>query len=358
MKKIMIMALAAFSVATVSAQECKALYEQGKKLDEAFNKEKPTQMSPDKQISPEAAAGLVEAYDLYQKAVECEKQPNAKGKIEDKLTKKIDKAIKAHAIDQDFNKAAIVLFNAGKRYPEAYKAFMISGMTTRDLGAVADSVYAVDFYNAGNSAFGTNFQDAANAYAEARNANTNEPQVYVYNIASIQQLAAADSTYTKASEDIFAIATEGVSRFGASNDFIFGNYIQHYLDAKEFDKAISELSKYMATEPGNANLFRLRAIVNNAKHQYKEAVPDFIKLSELSNNFEYVRDASSNINSIGKFIMGQLNGATPEQKAEVLNYFNTALKIAEKAKGLEGANGSIDNIIDDINYNIENANKL
>lgn len=363
MKKIIMFALAAASVATMSAQDCKALYEQGKKLEEVFNKEKPTQLAPNKELTPEGAESLLKAYDLYMQAVECEKVPNAKGKVEDKLTKKIDKAIKAHTIDGDFNKAAIVLFNADKRYPEAYNAFMLSGQSTRDLGAVADTVYAVDFYNAGNMAYGTDFEAAAKAYSEARKANTTEPLAYVYNIACLQQLSQKDSTFAaKAADEIRQIVNDGFARFGASNDYIFGNYIQQYLDKNDFEKALSELNTLIEKDPANANLYRLRGIVSNAKRDYKAAVPDFAKAAELTSNFEYARDASKNINNITKFLMGQINNqgtnATPEQKAEIINNFNTALKIAQKAQTLENADGSVADIIDDINYNLENANKL
>lgn len=359
MKKLFIIALVAAGVAPMSAQDCKSLYEQGKALDDAFNKEKPTMLDPQKQPSAEASAGLLKAYDLFMQAMECEKVPNAKGKVENKLTKKIEKALKAHSADMDYNKAAIALFNANMRYPEAYTAFMLSGAATRELGTVADSVYAVDFYNAGNSAFGSDFAAAAKAYSEARKANTTEPMAYVYNIASLQQMAQADSTFeAKAADEIFAVASEGVERFGASNDFIFGNYIQHFLDASAYDEALAALAKCIANEPNNANIYRLRAIVNNAQHQYANAVPDFKKVAELSDNYEYVRDASNNINNIAKFMMGQINNATPEQKTQILDFFNSALQIANKAKAMEGADAKIDSIIEDINYNIENANKL
>lgn len=355
MKKLFVLALAAAGVATASAQDCKSLYEQAKKLDDTFNKEKPTQLKPNSEITPQGAVALLQAYDLYMQTIECEKVPNAKGKIEDKLTKKIEKAIMGHAMDNDFNRAAIVLFNADKKYPEAYTAFMLSGSTARDLGAVADTIYAVDFYNAGNSAFGADFAAAAKAYTEARKAHTNEPQVYVYNIASLQQLAQNDSTYA---DQIFPIAEEGFNRFGASNDFIFGNYIQHFLDVQDYDGAINVIDKAAAAEPQNANIYRLRAIVNNAQHKYTDAIPDFQKVAQFSTNYEYVRDAANNINNIAKFMLGQVTNATPEQKAEILGYFNSALQIANKAKGLENADGSIDAIIDDIQYNIGNAEKL
>lgn len=352
-------ALTAAGVASMSAQDCKSLYEQGKKLEDQFNKEKPTVMDPNRQITAEGAMALLDAYNFYMQAVECEKQPNAKGKIEDKLTKKIEKSIKAHVEDMDFNKAAITLFNADKRYPEAYNAFMISGEITRDNTATPDTVYAVDFYNAGNCAFGSDFVAAAKAYAEARKANSTEPQAYVYNIASLQQIAQNDSTFAKdAQDEIFAIAKEGLARFGASNDFLFGNYIQHYLDAQDYDGAIAQLNSILASEPSNANVYRLRAIVNNAKHEYASAVPDFQKVAELSDNFDYVRDAANNINNISKYLMGQLNNATPEQKMNLINNFTSALEIANKAKGMENADSSINDIIEDIEYNLNNANKL
>ena len=355
MKKLFILALAAAGVASVSAQECKQLYEQGKKLEDVFNKEKPSMTKPNNQITADGAAALLQANEIYQQVVECEKAPNAKGKVEDKLTKKIHKSLKEHAEAGDYNKAAIVLFNADKKYPEAYNAFMLSGTETSKLGTVADTVYAVDFYNAGNTAYSAGqFAEAAKAYAAARKANAIEPEAYVYNIDALRRVAMADTTYD-ASDDIFAIAGEGIERFGAGNEYLYNNYIQHYIDKEDYDNAIKMLDKQIAAEPGNANLYRLRAIVNFYKKEFKASIPDFLKVGELGTNFGYVRDAANTVNKIGK---AYLANATSAQKEEILGIFDSALKIANQAKALEGADGSVDEIIDDINYNIDNANKL
>ncbi len=361
MKKILMLTLAAAGVLVANAQDCKSLFDQAEALDKAFNKTKPTVMNPKNEITAEAAEGLIQAMELYDQVMECEKTPNAKGKVEDKLTKKAMKSILVHATESDFNKAAVVLFNANKRYPEAYKAFILSGESSKEMKLVPDSIYAIDFYNAGNCAYGTNFSDAAEAYTQARAAGSKDPNVYVYNIASIQQIALQDSTFAKtASAQVYEIAKEGVDRFGVANDYVYGNYLQKYLDDSDFAGAKAVLDKDIKANPENANLYRLRAIVHNANKEYKESIPDFEKVAELSDNYEYVRDAASNINSIGKHLMGQLPvQATPDQKAEMKDIFTKALNIASKAQGLENANQSnISGIIEDIEYNLGNANKL
>lgn len=358
MKKIIALAFAGAAVFSLSAQNCKEMYESAKKLDDLFNKEKPTMMEPNKELSLEAAQALMEAFELYNQVIECEKVPNAKGKVENKLTKKVEKALVEHALDGDYNKAAIVFFNNDRRFPEAYTAFMLSGVTSAQYQTVPDTVYATDFFNAGNSAFGTDFIAAAEAYAAARMANTSDPQVYLYEIASLQQQAAKDSTF-KANDRIVEVAKAGVERFGASNEYVFATYIQDFLDKEKLDEATTIINGYLASDPNNASLYRLRAIVSNAKHQYLEAIPDFEKVAEYSDNYEYVRGAANNVNNIGKYVMGQLPvNPSAEQKAQILGIFQSAKKIAEKAMTLPDKDDSAARILDDINYNIENAEKL
>ena len=60
MKKIFALALAAAAVFSVQAQDVKEMYESAKKLDDAFNKAKPTQMSPDRQVDAPTAKGLLD----------------------------------------------------------------------------------------------------------------------------------------------------------------------------------------------------------------------------------------------------------------------------------------------------------
>lgn len=355
MKKIFALALAAAAVLSAQAQDVKALYEQAKKLDDAFNKAKPTQMSPDKKVDAPTAKGLLDAIEMYEQVIKAENQEGAKPKY----TKKINDSMMKHAMGGDFNTAAVALFNGGMQYPEAYTAFMMSGESSQASGMVPDSIYAVDFYNAGNSAYGRDFEAAALAYDAAIAANITEPQAYVYAIGARQNLMQQKPEVAdKAKQDITAIAKKGVETFGYDQDFLFNNYLQSYFDKEDYDSALAELAKAEQANPNNANVYRLRAIISNAKHDYLAAIPAYVKMSEMTDKYDYLIKAASDLNSLGKTIMGNISTPTPEVKTQILDIFDAALKIAQKAKTAPDADGRAASQIEDIEYNIDNAKKL
>lgn len=350
MKKLFALALAAAALFTVQAQEqdVKALYEQGKKLEKVYDKVK---SNPD----VASAEALMQAFDIYEKVMNAEQ-----GSEKPKFTQKIMESMTKRTMSGDFQNAAVALFNGGKQYPEAYGAFMLSGMCSNMSGMVADTLYAVDFFNAGNSAYGRDFEAAAVAYDAAIEANTTNPDAYVYAIGSRQNLMSQKPELKdQCNADIYAIAQKGVEVFGYEQDFLFNNYLQKYFDSNDFDTALKELVKAEDANPNNANVYRLRGIISNAKHDYLSAIPAFKKMSELTDKYDYLIKAAGDLNSVGKAIMGGITNPTPEAKAQILDIFNSALSIAEKAATVPGADSAKVNYeIDDIKYNIENANKL
>lgn len=349
MKKLFSLALAAAAVFSASAQDAKTQYEQAKALDDAFNKE----VAADN-LTPETAKGLLDAMNIYQQVLVLDQQPDAKGKVKPKYTKKIQDSMAGHLMNDDFTRAAVVLFNGGMKYPEAYAAFMTSGELARQTNARPDSLYAVDFMNAGNSAYGTDFAAAAEAFKQARLANIKDPNCYMYEIDSRTRLA-GDNAEAKA--EIHAIAEEAVNRFGAGNDYIYGSFLQGFLDSEQYDKALERIDTDLRNTPDNSNLYRLRGIVHNAMHKYTEASEDFVKCGEITSNFNYAMDAVKNLNAIGKYILGQADAAV--NKETILSLFNSAKNITERAKSLEGANlDDVNYQLEDIDYNINNANKL
>lgn len=358
MKKIFALAIAAASIFTVQAQDAKALYEQAKKMDDAFNKAKPSQTNQDGKLDADVSKGLLNAMEIYEQVLQLEQQPNEKGQVKLKYTKKIQDSMQKHALEGDFSKAAVQLYQAGMQYPEAYNAFMLSGMSSKGMN-VPDSICAIDFYNAGNSAYGKDFKAAAVAYDAARESNTNDINVYVYTIGARQNMAQQDTVYAKqAYKEISDIAKEGLDKFGYDQDFLLNNYLQYFFDKEDFDTALSELDKVQQKYPDNANIYRLRGLISNAKHEYLQSIPYFIKMSELTNNYAYLLAAAGDLNSIGKAVMGRISNPTPEDKSQVLDIFNSALKIAQKAQSAPDTDSRITGVIDDINYGIENANKL
>lgn len=350
MKKLFALALAAMTLFTAQAQEqdVKAIFEQGKKLEKEYDKAKG---EPDV-VSAEA---LMQAFDLYEQVMNAE-QSNPKPKY----SQKIQESLLKRTMSGDFQKAAIALFNGGKQYPEAYGAFMLSGMGSQASGMVPDTVYAVDFLNAGNSAYGKDFEAAAAAYDAAIAANIPETSAYIYAIGARQNLMSQKPELKdECTKQIYEIAKKGVDKFGIAEDFLFNNYLQQFFENNDFDTALAELSKAEQIAPDNANIYRLRGIISNAKHDYLAAVPAFVKMSELTDKYDYLIKAAGDLNSVGKAIMGNITDPTPEAKAQILDIFNSALKIAEKAATVEGADASKVNYeIEDIKYNIENANKL
>lgn len=348
MKKLIALTLGAASVFAVQAQDVKALYEQAKKLDDTFTK---ARVSP----TVEDAKGLLDAIEIYDQILEAENNTP-----KPKYTKKIMDAMTKHAMGSDFNIAAVALFNGGMPYPEAYNAFMMSGTSAKEMQLVPDTVYAVDFYNAGNSAYGRDFAAAAAAYDAAIEANIPEVQAFVYAIGARQNLGLEKPELKdNLNEEIHQIAAKGLERFGYDQDFIFNNYLQYFFDKENYEAALYELEKAEKQNPENANIYRLRGIISNAKHDYIGAVPAFIKMSELTDKFDYLIKAASDLNSVGKAIMGGIANPTPEDKATILNVFNSALEIANKAKLSPDANvNKVNDEIEDIEYNITNANKL
>lgn len=350
MKKIFALALAAAAIFTVQAQEqdVKANYEQGKKLEKVYDKAKE---NPD----VASAEALMQAFDLYNKVMTAE-QGSQKPKYSEKIMKQMTK----RAMEGDFQKAAIALFNGGKQFPEAYGAFMISGVSSKMTGLVPDTVYAIDFFNAGNSAYGRDFEAAAVAYDAAIEANSTDPNAYIYAIGSRQNLLPQKPELKdKLSDEIHAVAQKGIERFGYEQDFLFNNYLQYYFDKNDFATALTELEKAEKANPANANVYRLRGIISNAKGDYLATVPAYVKMSELTDNFDYLYSAAGDLNTLGKAIMGKINNPTPEAKQQILDIFNTALNIARKASTAPNADAQkVQNEIEDIEYGISNANKL
>lgn len=360
MKKFFAFALAivAFCVAGAQqAQDAKTLYQEAKKLDDAFNKGVPSAMNPNATLTPEAAKGLLQAMDIYEQVMALDTLPDAKGKVKPKYIDKIMKSVMMHATKGDFARAGGVLFNAGNKFPDAYQAFMISGSLAAQSGVV-DSVYAIDFYNAGNCAFGVDFAAAHEAYAAARAANIKDPQAYTYDIASLQNLAHDNEQFApEAKKLIAAISKEAVDRFGAGNDYIFNNYMQHFIDEGDFAGALAVLEQAIQNDPGHDNFYRLRGLVNFSDKKYEAAAADFVKMAELSNNYGYLREAANYLNDCGKRYLGTLEAVSPEQKAAILAMYKQALSVAQKATQAPDAR-PVDDIVEDINYNIENANNL
>lgn len=362
MKKLYALAFGLAAVFATNAQnDAKSLYEAGKKAEDAFNKNVPTAITTG-QMDPAIAYGLVKAYDFYTQALPLDSIPNEKGKVKPVVSKKIITSLTNHTKNRSFENAAIFLYQANKQYPEAYQAFMIAGelprnpLTGKDGEAVHDTIRANNFYNAGLCAYSAkSYTNAAKAFNKARLADPSKVDNFVYEIASYQYDTTIDDA-TKA-EIIFVAAKEGYKHHGASNIFVFNNYVNKFFNNDEIEAANNILLDAAEKDPTNGNVQLLLGFLRNKEEKYTEAATHFIKAGELSNVYGTLLDAGKQLNLLGKVTLNAIDynaeNATELKENVKKNYFEKALEIANKAKALPEANNQVDNLIDDINYSLE-----
>lgn len=363
MKKIYALALGLATVFAAGAQnDAKSLFNEGKQAEDAFNKNITSAITTG-QMAPEHAYSLVTAYDFYLKALPLDSLPDAKGKVKPAVSKKIATSFTNHVKQSSFTNAAIFLYQAGEQYPKAYRAFMIAGdlprnpLTGKDGEAVHDTVRANDYYNAGLCAYAAKaYAESAEAFRKSRLADPRNVDNFVYEIASYQNLDFGGDEKLK-EETIHAAAEEAYRIHGASNIFIFNNYVNRYFNNDDIETANRILTEALQKDPANGNVYLLFGLLKNKEEKYAEAADCFRKAGELSNVYNTLLDACRQLNLLGKVQLNAINydaaDAAAQKEAVKKDYFQKALEIANKAKALPDANGQINSIIDDINYSLE-----
>lgn len=364
MKKIYALALGLATVVCAGAQnDAKSLYEAGKKAEDVFNKNIDMALVT-QQMDPAQAYSLVEAYALYMQALPLDSLPNEKGKVDPKVSKKIVKSLVKHVKEANFERVALFLYNSGKQYPEAYQAFRLAAelphnpLVGEEGKFFNDTICAGNYYNAGQCAYANGkYAEAADAFKHARLLNPTKVDYFVYEIAGYQN---ADFGENQAAKDdaIYAAAEEGYKHHGASNTFIFNNYVNKYFSNDDVVKADAILREASAADPTNANIELLFGILRNKEQKFDEAADHFRKAGELGNVYGTLLDAGKQLNLLGKNALNAIdyNAANvAELKSAVKkDYFEKALEIANKAKACTDADTQVDSLIEDINYSLEN----
>jgi len=376
MKKIfaILLCLTAIGPAFAQTPECKTAYETAKKADDTYNKnQQKLVLNPndDKVNKLGMAEDLMSAYNGYMTVIPMDAQPNAKGEVKPKYTKKIYESLKRHAKNGDFVNAGIEFWNAQKLYPEAYDAFIINAKLVKDPAVMGndpkifeDSIVGVWYYNAGNCAFNTqNFEKAAEAYRTSLNMGNTQAEVYKYLIAAYQNMQRNninDSVYVEnIQKEIYDVAEHAYNTFGSSDTYMFNNYMNRFFLSNDYQGGLAILNKEIAANPENGNLYNLRAMFYRELNNNDARVADLLKAGELCNDFPTLTDVAAELYRAGQKVLANNPGDTPESKAIRMNvktnYFEKALEIANKAKGVsEGRDtNQLDRVIDNINYGLE-----
>ena len=312
----------------------------------------------DKVNQPEMMRELINAYDLYTQALPLDELPNEKGQVKPRFTKDIiNKIAEKH---EDFFRAGAILFNEKDFYPGAYRAFMIYGdlpLTepySSKVKVVPDSVRATAFYNAGLSGWQANkVPEAAKAFAKARKAGYNQKDSYVYEIACWQNISQNDSTMIQTAKDnIREIAEDGYKMFGVAEPLFINNLVNALVSDNKMNEALEKVDLLIAENPDNANLYGLRAFVNDRAGNDDSSVEDYRKAASIEGvDFEILKNASRKVFRVGTEKWNNMDQQDKNMKQSIKSdYFETALDYANRANALHPNDPDIDYILENINY--------
>lgn len=311
---------------------------------------------------------LMNGYNNYLKALELDKVPDAKGKSL-KYTKDIINQIGGH--DWDFYSAGVNFYN-NKNYPAAYDMLYASadipanpamqGMTT----LIPDSTRGQIYYLAGISAYSSKNNDgtpklneALKAFKASADLNYNEPNIYLFQIACLDNLANGDSTLIKKYyPQKMQLAREGFEKFGVQQPNYIGYIVDDYINEQNNPQgALDYLNAAIAKNPNVAKFMSMRGYIKLRMKDDKGYLEDNLAAAAMPGaDAEVLYDAARASYRYGQGMIGGLGVGQAElskRKAYIEKYIVPAQDLAMKAKQLD-KNGAfkakIQKLLDDIDY--------
>lgn len=311
----------------------------------------------------EMAQQLLDGYNYFMKALELDKIPDEKGKV-DKFANDINSQLAGH--ERDFWGAGATYFNDGKYYPEAYNGFYLSadipsmpGMEKYAAQMLPDSTRAQSYFNAGRAAFyGNEVKKANEAFKKATDMGLNDPNGYVFQIACWENLANNDSTLQQeATDNILALSKAGYEKYGTNPPIFLSQIVDKLASNGKAQEALDIVNGKINTQP-SALLYRLRGWVYGRMNNEEGLVNDYLKAASLDDADADILFNSANV--LYRYVAnknGAIAGNTAEDRATKQNlkdnYLTPALDFAQKAKQMnDDANLAkrINNLIEDIEY--------
>lgn len=240
--------------------------------------------SADRDLQNESA---YKAYDYFIKSAELEKNPDAKGKISDKYTKKI-------AATLAWYYKTFLIFNHGLKSTE-YEDYettvdaLEKHLSIVDLPFMKDykgnsdapkpvkdtNYYKIKYYSAIYSSLGNKNDEAIEKFQAIKNNGYKESEIhqYLYNIYNDR----------KDTVNMLKILNEGIERF--PNEVVFlGLTINIYLEQGKKQEALSLLNKAIERNPANAEYYTIRGQINRDLGNGEAALSDYDKAISLNPN--------------------------------------------------------------------------
>lgn len=349
-----------------TAKDARTYFTAGKIEFDAYDKATTNQMiNPnDPSAQPDVMADeIMNGYRYFMQALPLDSMPNEKGQVKPKYSKDIIGKIAGHA--NDFFTAGANYFNTKQYYPQAYEAFMVygdlpsSGLLGKSAALIPAEQIATAYFNAGLAAYqGNAVEESANAFKKAREAGY-EKDAYIYEIACWQNIAQKDDArMAESQKKIMDVAEAGFEKFGMDEPIFFNNIINSLVLDGQIDQAISKLDNAISQNPDNAALYGLRGYVYDRADKDDLSEADYRKAASMpSIDFETLKNASKKIFRIGTNMWNEIEGTSPEAKAErqnvKTNYFDVAKQYAEQAKAMNADDSDMQTLMESIDYVLE-----
>lgn len=263
---------------------------------------------------------------------------------------------------QNYYTAGANFYGAEKYYPEAYNAFMYFGdIATNPIMVghlnIPDSVAATSYYYAGLAGWsGKELEKATVAFANARKNGISDPQSFIYELATWQNLMQSDSTIvTKAQNAIFELSKAGFQKFGMDKPIFLSNMVSVLIDQNKGAEALNELNAIIATNPSSF-ILGLRGFVNDRMGNEEASVNDYRTAANDPNaDFETLVNAAKKIFRSGTEKWNAIDATqanASELRKQIRNdYFIASKSIVDiaKAKAPEG-DTSLDYLMEQLEY--------
>lgn len=347
-----------------TANDANTYYVAGKIEFDAYDKGALAgQINPnDASANPEKMAEeLLNGYKMFLKVLPLDSIPNEKGQVKPKYSKDVVSKISGHA--GDYFRAGGAMWDAKRYYPEAYEAFMIYAdmPDLAFLGKNAPKLTPADraqsYFNAGIAAYyGNEVMKAADAFKKSRLNGSEEPNTFIYELASWQAISQRDSTMTdEAYKNIQDIAYAGYEKFGFSQPIFVNNLVNNYVLENKYDEAIALVNKLLAENPDNPGLYGMLGFIYDRQGNDDLSLSNYLKAVSLENcDLETLKNTAKKLYRVGSNKYGELQpGDTAGKHAIRSNYYDKALEIAERAKAQDPDDTDIDRVIDSVKWALE-----
>lgn len=223
---------------------------------------------------------ILEGYDYMNKALPLDTIVDAKGKVKTKYSKDIVKNVAAHY--NDFNNAALYLWES-EDYPNAVKAWELyttlpsNPVYAKNIKAPADTLMAEIMYNMGiGNSLAQNNEAALKDFRNAIAHGYTKKNAYDYAISAASQLQNPQA--------MAEIAEEAYALYGKEDSRYIGYMINNLIDKKEYAKADALIDKYIAEDPGNAQLYFVKGVLCDSEGKPEASVEAYKKAIELDPN--------------------------------------------------------------------------